>query len=163
MRWAALYLLSAAALARAPGASAVISDADCPAWIAEYAQFHTETRNAAGPVKRLTYSCEHSGEGGGFGDRFRALVWGVRLAAATKRVLHIKMTHPVKLEDFLEPAAIDWRPYPGDDIRITHGARTRGPPTRAALSMKASFTDAFPPTRSTPLRPAKQAPGRRRT
>lgn len=122
----ALLLLAAAALLPAAPARAELSDADCPSWIADYARFHNENRNKTdGPVRRFTYSCENAGEGGGFGDRFRAIVWGARFAAATRRVLHIKMTHPVHLENYLLPNAIDWRPFPGDDVRTVHGAVRR--------------------------------------
>lgn len=112
MRWTLVVLWASASVA--------LNETACPAWIAEYAAFHKEHRNDT-DARRLTYSCENSGEGGGFGDRFRAMVWGARLAAATRRVFHIKMTHPVLLENYLAPNGVDWRPFPGDDTRRVHG------------------------------------------
>jgi hypothetical protein len=46
------------------------------------------------------------------GDRFRGLLFTLRMAAATQRVLLLDWSHPVPVTEFLIPSKIDWRITP---------------------------------------------------
>jgi hypothetical protein len=62
---------------------------------------------------------------GAAGERFRGIMFALRLAAATQRVLLLDWTHPVALTEFLVPSLIDWRITPdvsaalrGNQLRV---------------------------------------------
>jgi len=83
-------------------------------WLSEYAAFHRAHRHDA-HARFVMFSCHEkmSGAGsvcGGHGNRFRQIVWTLRVAAGARRVLLVDWASPERLEDYLEPAAdIDWR------------------------------------------------------
>ena len=89
----------------------VVFAAACPAWLDEYTAFHARSRGEP-DASTLTYAAFENGHGGGFGDRFRAMQWGLRLAAATKRVFYIHVTRPFALEHMFTPSLINWRGGP---------------------------------------------------
>ena len=78
-------------------------------WLAEYEAFHKANRGRPG-AKYLVHSVD-SGLNGGVGDRLRGMLFTVRAAAASKRVLLMRWATPHPLHHFLEPAdgGIDWR------------------------------------------------------
>jgi len=78
----------------------------CPSWLIEYSDFHKENKNNAG-AKRLLWLVDDE-KHPGIGDVFRAILWSVRLAAATDRVFELYMTHPLNLNIVFEHAIIDW-------------------------------------------------------
>lgn len=126
----------------------------CPNWLEEYKLFHDKNRENP-EIKRLTYTCADAPDGtsvpsstsggvhhappfqktcigqrnAGFGDRMRAILWGLRLAAATDRVFHISHTSGIDLEYVLLPNMINWRPLKGkeyDDINQRPCAKSGG-------------------------------------
>ena len=83
-------------------------------WLSEYAAFHRAHRHDA-HARFVMFSCHEKMRGagsvcGGHGNRFRQIVWTLRVAAGARRVLLVDWASPERLEDYLEPAAdIDWR------------------------------------------------------
>lgn len=84
--------------------------AECPAWFTQYEVFHAAARGKPGTRYLIHQVPAHStGKSGGFGDRLRGMLFALRLAAATKRVLLFTWARPVELHHLLVPAgAIDW-------------------------------------------------------
>lgn len=95
----------------------------CPMpWLAEYEAFHAANRGKPG-AKYLVHAVTDR-MSGGLGDRLRGMLYVVRAAAASRRVVLFKWTHPHALMHFFEPGGpIDWRPDglnlppPGQEIR----------------------------------------------
>lgn len=74
--------------------------------MSEYEQFHKQTRAAAA----AQYLIAEAPGFVGIGDHLRGMMYALRAAAATKRVLLLHWEHPGNLTDFLVPGAgIDWR------------------------------------------------------
>jgi len=82
----------------------------CPPWVDEYVHFHAQQR-ANASAKTLTYAALKPEHGAGFGDRFRAIIWGLRLASATDRVFYVEIAQPFRLELAMSPANIRWTGY----------------------------------------------------
>lgn len=83
---------------------------ECPAWFQDYESYHAAARGQAGTKYLVHQVPDHSvGKSGGFGDRLRGMLYALRLAAASKRVLLFTWSRPVELHHLLVPsAAIDW-------------------------------------------------------
>lgn len=82
----------------------------CPSWFTEYETFHAAARGKK-HTKYLVHEIpSHSiGKSGGFGDRLRGMLYALRLAAITKRVLLFTWARPVELHHLLVPAGpINW-------------------------------------------------------
>jgi hypothetical protein len=60
----------------------------------------------------------------GLADRLRGIMWLLRLAHLTQRILLVQQDHPAPMEKFLVPNLVDWSvgslelPDPGDDVYI---------------------------------------------
>ena len=91
----------------------------CPEWLAEYAAWHKEERGSPS-AKYLIWTCllqpservkayRNTQWCDGAGDRLRGMLWTLRVAAGSRRVLFIMHDRPAPLEAYLEPALIDWR------------------------------------------------------
>ncbi|GIM07512.1 hypothetical protein Vretimale_11620 [Volvox reticuliferus] len=78
----------------------------CAAWVSEYAAFHKATRLAP-DAKYILHTC-YSGMCGGVGDRLRGVLWSVRLAIATQRVILVSWHRPLELTNYFQPGEIDW-------------------------------------------------------
>ena len=73
----------------------------------DYANFHHDVLSGKQKAKYLVYLCK-SRPCGGHGNRIHGITTLLVLAMLTKRVLLIKMTYPMDIEDFLLPNAIEW-------------------------------------------------------
>lgn len=115
---------SAAAGDGLANASSHAADGDCPAWLAAYTAFHAKARQDPA-AKYLIWTCNLKHRPGrsryvlgsncnGLGDRLRGIMWMVRVAAGSGRVLLAMERHPAPLETYLEPppGGIDWRTSP---------------------------------------------------
>lgn len=65
----------------------------------------------------MTFTTTSAGDPG-LGDRMRAIMWGLRGAAASKRRFFIEFSHPIPLRDAFEPNEIDWTPMTGADVKL---------------------------------------------
>ena len=79
-----------------------------PQWLLNYTSWHSHHRHSHA-VNFVMYSCHARMKGipnicGGHGNRFRQIIWTLRVAAASKRVLLVDWVSPEFLTDFLEPA-----------------------------------------------------------
>ena len=90
----------------------------CPAWIAQYARWHALARKQQ-DSRYLVWTCRlQPGKGGdaydmtndcnGMGVRARGIMWALRVAAASQRVLLVLQTLPAPMEEFLKPNNINW-------------------------------------------------------
>lgn len=87
----------------------------CSSWLPEYVKFHQAERLRA---RRLVVHCdEHEYHDGGLGDRLRAVLSALQIAAAHNLILMANFTGNFNLTDKLQPARIDWTPVyqPGRD------------------------------------------------
>lgn len=104
----------------ARGAGAVATQqilSELPVWAREYAEWHREQRAAflggegrAAPAKFLVVACQEGARCGGLSDRLQGLLYWLRQAEQTGRVLLLSWTKGRPLEDFWVPPAggIDW-------------------------------------------------------
>eukprot|EP00775_Hariotina_reticulata_P010694 gene10694-10851_t len=77
----------------------------CPAWLQKYEQFHKENRG----TELAKYLVARAPGTLGIGDNLRGMMFGLRIAAATRRVLLLQWDNPGQLTDFLEPASgMNW-------------------------------------------------------
>lgn len=89
----------------------------CPAWIAQYARWHAVARQRQ-DSRFLVWTCRlQPGKGdaydmtndcNGMGVRARGIMWALRVAAASQRVLLVLQTLPAPMEHFLKPGEINW-------------------------------------------------------
>jgi hypothetical protein len=108
---AALLCVTSAAVANTASAgdewrSSVLQSVQdsCPGWVDDYAAFHRAARGATGPARYLV----HVGILG-VGDRMRGLMFALRLAQATRRVLLAKWHDGLDISSFVVPSGdIDW-------------------------------------------------------
>lgn len=83
-------------------------------WVQQYALWHQKTRASLNPdnweqYKFMILHCPPTGGCAGTADRLEPVVWCLRLAQQTKRLLFIHWEHPYPLEEYLIPAGIiDW-------------------------------------------------------
>lgn len=68
--------------AKAPAVEGFRTPEDCPAWISNYAAFHKQNRGTPS-AKYLVFKAN----GGGLGDRLRAMMFTTRLAVSLNRVV----------------------------------------------------------------------------
>ena len=73
----------------------------------EYANFHHNVLSDKRKAKFLVYLCT-SRPCGGYGNRIHGITTLLILAMLTKRVLLIKMTYPIDINDYMLPNAIQW-------------------------------------------------------
>jgi hypothetical protein len=84
-----------------------VASSACPAWLHDYAVFHTQHRGKA-DARYLVQLVDGEWQGG-LGDRLNGAISMLRLAKALNRVLLIQWVRPYALEEFLQPAAaINW-------------------------------------------------------
>jgi hypothetical protein len=105
----ALWLCTTAASAGDEWRSSVLQSVQdsCPGWVDDYAAFHRAARGATG-ARYLV----HVGTFG-TGDRMRGLMFSLRLAQATRRVLLAKWLGSVHISSFVVPSGdIDWTVSP---------------------------------------------------
>lgn len=106
-------------------AAAQTSLEGCPAWIGEYVKLHASQRlNESAPRVTWTDQDENSGGGAamGYGDRIRALVYTLRVAAATDRYASVCRTST----GVSAVSAASWCfpqfPFPGARVEVPHPA-----------------------------------------
>ena len=96
-------------------ANAELDRVRAPVWMQEYAAWHRQHRNDRG-ARFLMYSChdqmngQRAGVCGGHGNRIKHICWTLRAAAASRRVLLVDWQSPERLEEYIGPVAVDWRP-----------------------------------------------------
>ena len=74
-----------------------------------YAKFHASVLSGKQKGKYLIYDCAIMGEVcGGYGNRLHGITVIFMFALLTKRVFLLQMTHPVDINTFLLPDAIQW-------------------------------------------------------
>ena len=79
-----------------------------------YADFHRRVLSGKHKAKYLVYLCTRR-PCGGHGNRIHGITTLLALAMLTKRVLLIKMTYPVDINDYMLPNAIQWNhPLPSN-------------------------------------------------
>lgn len=79
-----------------------------------YANFHNDVLSGKQKAKYLVYWCT-SRPCGGHGNRIDGITTLLVLAMLTKRVLLIKMTYPIDINDYVLPNAIQWNhPLPAN-------------------------------------------------
>lgn len=95
----------------------------CPQWVADYSMFHRDAVHLhSDPDTRfLVWTCgitllstnatayTPTNDCNGIGDRLRGIMWALRAAAASGRVLLVLHDLPMPLEALFDPAHIDWR------------------------------------------------------
>lgn len=111
-------LQAAAAAALAPSNPVMLYHASnsaneagqCPPWFGAYETFHLAARSQPGTKYLIHQVPEHTvGKSGGLGDRLRGMLYALRLAAASGRVLLFSWSRPVELHHLLVPSAhINW-------------------------------------------------------
>lgn len=74
----------------------------------EYAAFHNRLLSGEGERKYLRYNCASQYSCGGWGNRLGGISVAFTLAVITRRVLLIRMPHPVDINVILHPKAIMW-------------------------------------------------------
>jgi hypothetical protein len=105
-------------------------------WLFKYENFHASNRNRPG-AKYLVHMVE--GTSGGLGDRLRGMLFAVRVAAASKRVIIFKWAHPHSITNFFLPAGrIDWQ---AKGLQLPSGPILRGIDTPIASILDGSFLD----------------------
>jgi hypothetical protein len=89
-----------------------------PRWMKSYFDWHKHKRKTWTPdswesERWMIMQClaGHDRKCGGTADRLKPIPWALRVAYQTKRILLIRWTRPVKLEEFLVPpkGGMDWR------------------------------------------------------
>lgn len=82
----------------------------CPAWLAEYAAWQRKARLLQSS-KFLVWTCMYGQKQscGGLGDRLRGIMWALRVAVASGRVLMLHQDSPAAMGAFWTPGSIDWR------------------------------------------------------
>jgi hypothetical protein len=108
-RWWQAAVLAAAALAvvLAAGEDLQFDRSRCPSWLHDYEQFHKENRGR----ELANYLVANAGSKIGVGDMLRGMMFALRVAAATKRVLLLNWNNnaAANLTTFLVPASgINW-------------------------------------------------------
>lgn len=82
----------------------------CPAWLDDYISWHRQARSAP-DSKFLVWRCNKGQEVtcGGLGDRLRGIMWTLRVAVASRRVLLINQASPMPMEvrGCVEVGAVD--------------------------------------------------------
>lgn len=83
---------------------------ECPEWFKDYEAYHAAARGQPGTKYLVHQVPDHKvGKSGGFGDRLRGMLYALRVAAASERVLLYTWARPVELHDLLVPSgAINW-------------------------------------------------------
>lgn len=109
---AATHMQQQASAATVQSASYKASDAlpQCPEWFQQYEAFHAAAKGKPGTKYLIHQVPEHKvGKSGGFGDRLRGMLYALRLAVASNRVLLFTWDRPVELNQLLVPSgSIDW-------------------------------------------------------
>jgi hypothetical protein len=115
MKLLLLAILVAVAVVPQP-AAATAAPADgfdksrCPAWLGQYESWHVANRGAAGARYLIADAVGILG----VGDNLRGMMYALRVAAATNRVLLLRWEHPGNLTDFLVPgSSVDWATWEG--------------------------------------------------
>lgn len=107
-------------------ANAALDLGSAPAWMQEYAAWHRQHRNDP-DARFLMYSCheqmngQRAGACGGHGNRIKQICWTLRAAAASGRVLLVDWLSPERLEEYLGPVAVDWRPNAAERALFSGG------------------------------------------
>jgi hypothetical protein len=79
----------------------------CQPWLVAYVRFHAEHANDPNATTLTVY--QRGQMTLGFGDMFREFLWGLRYAAATKRVFFISsLQAPLPLDFVFAPTDINW-------------------------------------------------------
>jgi len=89
----------------------------CPGWLEEYKVYHRAHKHS-NDVTYLYYHCDHGCKGAG--DRLRAAMFLLRVAALYKKILLIKWDRPTDLADYLAPNDIDWRTDGMEELLEAH-------------------------------------------
>ena len=111
-------LRAAIALSMMAGGGAL----SCAPWLEAYTRFH-EAGRLDDTAQTFTIM-KRGHQGIGYGDTFRVMLWGLRYAAATNRVLYISAEQtPIPFLDIMEPSTIDWR-LPSASIAAEIAAET---------------------------------------
>jgi hypothetical protein len=88
-----------------------------PRWMKSYFDWHKHKRKTWSAdswesERWMIMQClDHDRKCGGTADRLKPIPWALRVAYQTNRILLIRWTRPVKLEEFLVPpkGGMDWR------------------------------------------------------
>ena len=94
-----------------------IRNSTLPRWLSDYMTWHSYQRTIWSPQKFpnqrwMVMQCLRSDTNcGGTADRLKPILWGLRMAYQTRRILLIHWTRPALLQEFLLPpqGGFDWR------------------------------------------------------
>jgi len=93
-----------------PSTASHSSHDSCPEWLSQYIEWHKKIVSNANLVQQtpsLKFESTSAGDPG-LADRMRAILWGLRVAAASNRLFLIHMQHPLPLQSVFEPNKINW-------------------------------------------------------